>query len=226
MRGRVTDEGGAPVPYANVAVPALPDSGLVTGGITNEEGRFAPVHPGSYAVKVSFLGFTGERLAATVQQGFTDLGTVVLRPGGIAMDEGGGGRTPLMEPPAGQARVQRGQGYERAWGTAADVLDNVLSVSVDVEGEREPARQPERAHPGSTASPAAWSASAAPMRCACCRATSIDKVEAITNPSARYDAEGEVGIINIVLKKQQRTASTAASRSPRATRTTTASASA
>ena len=88
VRGRVTDEGARRSPHANVAVLALPDSRLVTGGITNEEGRFQRARgSGQLCREGQFPRLHRAAPGATVQQGFTDLGTVVLRPGGIAMDE-------------------------------------------------------------------------------------------------------------------------------------------
>ena len=205
VRGRVTDEGGAPVPYANVAVLALPDSGLVTGGITNEEGRFrVPVDPGSYAVKVSFLGFTEKRLAATVQQGFTDLGTVVLRPGGIAMDEVEVvGERRQMELQLDKRVFNVDKDMSVRGGTAADVLDNVPSVSVDVEGNVS-LRGSQNVRILIDGKPSGLVGISSTDALRMLQGDLIDKVEVITNPSARYDAEGEVGIINIVLKKQQR----------------------
>lgn len=87
-----------------------------------------------------------------------------------------------------------------ASGTAVDVLENVPSVSVDIEGNVS-LRGSENFRVLIDGRPSVLDASDALEQVP---ASTIENIEIITNPSAKYDPEGTSGIINIVMKKQQR----------------------
>ena len=195
-----------PLAYASVTLVSLPDSAAVTGAITDETGSFelkAP--PGNYFLKAQFLSYQTQYAGGIVLAnggGSTDLGSILLESDANMLDE--------VVIKAEKSQVQFdldkkvynvSKDLANKGGSAAEVLDNVPSVTVDVEGNvslrgSENVRILIDGKPSGMVSFGSNGLRNLP-------ANMIDRVEVVTNPSARYEAEGMAGIINIVLKKDQ-----------------------
>ncbi len=204
--GTVQDAGSlSPLGSAAVALWSTRDNALVTGTMTRADGRFvlAGVSPGSYTLRISLLGFERADVAdVRVTAGESlDVGTVRLTAAAIAV-EGitvtGERSEVLLAPDRNTYQVRDMPAV--AGGNATDVLENVPAVEVDVEG-RVSLR-------GSQNVAVQINGRPAPMRgdqlAAFLRqlpANMLDRVEVITNPSARHDPEGMAGIVNIVLRE-------------------------
>ena len=208
LKGTLADASAkTPLAFATVTLFALPDSTVVTGSITDELGGFTLLaKPGSYFLRGQFLSyqtiFQGNIQLA--ESGSTlDLGMILLQPNTKLLEE--------VVISAEKSQVQFGldkqvfnvgKDLANKGGSAADILDNVPSVTVDVEGNvslrgSENVRILIDGKPSGLVSFGSNGLSQLP-------ANMIDRVEVITNPSARYEAEGMAGVINIVLKKEQK----------------------
>lgn len=205
LKGVLADEESQlPLAFASVTLFSLPDSAAVTGAITDESGAFdLPAKPGKYFLRVQFLSYQTKFIDGIFLAGETDLGTILLTADATALDE--------VVVRAEKSQVQFdldktvfnvGKDLANRGGSAADVLDNVPSVQVDAEGNvslrgSENVRILVDGKPSGLVSFGSNGLQNLP-------ANMIDRVEVITNPSARYEAEGMAGIINIVLKKENR----------------------
>lgn len=90
IRGKVTDETGQTMGYANIAFRALPDSSLVGGTITDDEGGFVfrPSFPGTYLLTASFIGYQPENTIIDASAGEpVDAGIMVLHLERTNLDE-------------------------------------------------------------------------------------------------------------------------------------------
>jgi len=205
ISGQVYDADlGVPIEYANIVLRSLPDSAQVNGTVTDKSGRFilSGVRPGRYFVEVSFIGYRQKSLSdVTVGPGATrDLGRVTLRQTAVAMP----GVEATAERPTLEYRIDKkvvdvSKMSTTASGTAVDVLENVPSVKVDVEGNLT-LRGSSNYTVLVDGKPSPIEGSDALQQIP---AGTIDKIELITNPSAKYDPEGTSGIINVMLKKQR-----------------------
>ncbi len=192
-----------PVQFANVILFTKDDSTQVTGAVTDAAGKFTltGVRPGSYFLRVQILSYrvrvVGE-VVLTDKRPNLDLGRIYLHPSAISLPNvvTEGKRSPITYQ-MGKQVIDVNQIKTALAGTAADVLQNVPSVSVDINGTV--------SLRGSTnfqvlvdGRPSVMGAQDALQQIP---ATSIKNIEIMTNPSAKYDASGSAGIINIILKK-------------------------
>lgn len=207
LTGTVLDaDAETPIPSASVAVwrVTAEDTTLATGGITDPEGRFRVegIRPGRYRVDVSFVGYVRERREdVEVGRGVTDLGTIALAPD-VAQLEG-------VEVAAERQQVQvqidrtvysTADDPASAGGNAANVLEGIPSVDVDVDGNVS-LRGSGNVAILINGRPAPVGAEFIAAYLKSLPAGTIDRVEVIPNPSARYEPEGMGGILNIVLKE-------------------------
>ncbi len=197
LRGKiVTAETDQPLEYATVSAYTQ-DSTLVEGTITNAEGFFTlRLTSGAYRLHIEYIGFTTREIPVTVDQDI-DLGTLSLGSDAVALD--------AVEVTAQKSQLNLqldkkvfnvGQDLLSRSGSATDVLDNVPSVSVEPDGTislrgNSGVKILINGRPSSIADNNALSS---------LPAASIERIEVITNPSARYESAGNAGIINIVLK--------------------------
>jgi len=193
-----------PIEYANIVLRSLRDSSQVNGTITDQSGRFTlpGVRPGRYFVEVSFIGYRDKTVGdvAVGPGAVRDLGRVTLRQSAVAMP----GVEATAERPTLEYRIDKkvvdvSKMATAASGTAVDVLENVPSVKVDVEGNLT-LRGSGNYTVLVDGKPSPIEGSDALQQIP---AGTIDKIEIITNPSAKYDPEGISGIINVLLKKQR-----------------------
>lgn len=202
--GKVQDAATkAPLEYATVSIYNSKDSSLATGSITDEKGAFTLElkKPGKYYVIASFLGYLEQNLGnvtLTPDEPKANLGAILLKADAEALGE--------VEIVAERSQIQMqldkkvftvGKDLANAGGSAVDILDNIPSVQVDVDGNVS-LRGSGNVQIFIDGKPSGLSG---PDALKFLQADQIDRIEVITNPSARYSAEGEVGIINIVLKK-------------------------
>jgi len=201
IKGKVIDfDTKEALEYATVVLKPL-NGGTISGGITDNHGKFnVEVAQGTYDISIEFISFKTKKIKTQKINENLDLGTIELEVNAESLAE----IEIIAEKSTVEIRLDKkiynvGKDMTVAGGNASDVLDNVPSVSVDVEGNislrgNENVRVLINGKPSAMVGLSTDALRQLP-------ADAIEKVEVITSPSARYEAEGTAGIINIILRK-------------------------
>ncbi|RZK39052.1 MAG: TonB-dependent receptor, partial [Hymenobacter sp.] len=205
LTGTVTDAAtGKPISYATVAV--LDGAGkVVNGGVCGDDGKFVlpGIPSGTYTVQISFLGYKNEERPGVVvpaDGGAVSLGAIKLAASAQALKEVVvTGKKPLIEERVDRTIYNADVDKTTAGGDATDVLKRVPLLSVDLDGNVS-LRGSSNIRVLINNKPSTISASSVADALKQIPADQIQTVEVITSPSAKYDAEGSGGIINIVTK--------------------------
>jgi ferric enterobactin receptor len=209
VKGKVIDKSTKKnLEYATVMIFQASDSSFVTGGITSATGEFdIKLKPGRYDIAVQFLAYGTVRMSdVVIERGRNqlDLGELVISPDAALLEE--------FEIIAEKSQVEMsldkrvfnvGKDISSKASNAIEVLENIPSVTVDIDGNVS-LRGDEgvRILVDGKMSGLAGISNRNALRSL--QSDMIERIEIITNPSVRYDAEGSAGIINIVLKKDRR----------------------
>lgn len=203
--GRIVDGQQQPIPYATVALYRRADSSLVDGVTSNEKGFFRIVtQPGNYYITVSFLSYNSQTIDnITLGNQPFRVGDITLTANTQALDEVLiEGRRAEMELKLDKRVFNVGKDPNNLGLNASELLDNIPSVTVDVDGNVAlRGSQNVRILINGKPSGIVGTTTDALRQL---QGSMIESIEVITNPSARYEAEGDVGIINIVLKKEKK----------------------
>ena len=190
--------------YATISLINENAPGRIQGGITDDKGNFdLEVFPGKYNINIEYIGFTKVELTDKVLREDENLGVISLTISAESLDEVElvGERTEV-EIRLDKRIYNVGRDITVRGGSVADVLDNVPSVSVDVEGNIA-LRGNENVRILINGKPSGLVGLSGPQGLRSLPAESIEKVEVVTSPSARYEASGTAGILNIILKKEE-----------------------
>lgn len=202
--GKVTDPSGQSLPGAAVAIYEADQ--LISGTSTNVDGIFSLKPPaGTYRLEISFVSFNKKSLPLDYTSGGKlDLGQIKLSPARSELEEVTvEAEAKMMEFRQDKRVYNVGKDLTNIGSNASDILDNIPSVTVGVEGEVS-LRGSQNVRILVNGKPSGLIGSDPAQALRQLQGSLIERVEVITNPSARYDAEGEAGIINIVLKKQDK----------------------
>ncbi|MFT5102940.1 MAG: hypothetical protein ACI86C_000588 [Candidatus Latescibacterota bacterium] len=204
VKGQVLEqETNYALEYATVSF-TNPQGKIVTGGITDTKGNYSiRVPAGMYTVKFEFISYESKSL--TNQRLFknTTLPAVSLAIDSESLDE----VVVRSETTEVQIRLDKkiyniGKDLTTSGATVSDALNNVPSVTVDVDGAIA-LRGNENVRILINGKPSAIAGFGSTDALRQLPAEAIERVEVITSPSARYDAEGTAGILNIILRKEK-----------------------
>lgn len=208
INGKVADAGtGLPLEFATLTLLRPADSSLVTGTVTDMEGGFSlEAAPGTYLLKVEYISYQEVWLSdiRVNPRIITELGRIELSAAAEVLAE--------IEVRAEKSQMQMaldkkvfnvGKDLANSSGTASEILDNIPSVMVDVEGNVS-LRGSGNVRILVDGKPSGLVGVRGSGGLRSLPANLIEKIEVITNPSSKYEAEGMSGIINIVLKKDKK----------------------
>lgn len=206
LKGFVFDaNANQPLEYATISMTRKKDNQLVNGTITDDTGFFKikDVDFGKYKIEITFIGYKTKTLhdvAIRPDNKIVDLGQINLEPSieniaeAVVVSD-----RPTMTYKIDKKVINVSQQHTSASGSAVEILENIPSVTVDIDGTV--------SLRGSTSftvlidnKPTVLDASDALSQIP---ASAIENIEIITNPSAKYDPDGTSGIINIITKKNK-----------------------
>ncbi len=209
VKGKVMDSlSSAALGSASIRVFNSLDNKLVNGNLAAASGEFSIVLPfGAYYAEIEFMGYRPYKSSGFVLSKETpsrDLGLIKLALSSKALEE----VIVQAEKSSMQLALDKkifnvGKDLANAGGSASDILTNIPSVSVDPEGNVK-LRGSDNVRILIDGKPSGLVSIKGGSGLQQLQASMVDRVEIITNPSARYEAEGMAGIINIILKKDQK----------------------
>jgi len=197
------DTDKAPLEYANVVVYNSETDEMVTGTISNKEGVFSieKLKPGNYYVIVKFIGYEKSRIEDVIIRPngrHVSLESIYLKRAAYGIDQVEiVAEKSIVEYKIDKKVINVGQQATSLSGTAIDALEISPAVRVDIDGTVS-LRGSEDFTLLIDGKPSILDPSDALEQIP---ASSIDNIEIITNPSAKYDPDGTSGIINVILKK-------------------------
>jgi len=190
-----------PLEYATVVLNNI-ETKQLSGGITDEKGNFTiKIISGTYDISFEFISFKTIKIPKKIINSSVNFGTIKLSEDSDKLDE----IVIIAEKSTVEIRLDKriynvGKDMTVKGGSASDVLDNVPSVDVDVEGNVS-LRGNENVRILIDGKPSALVGLSGTEALRQLPADAIERVEVVTSPSARYDAEGTAGILNIILRK-------------------------
>ena len=197
---------GEPVGYATAALYRKGSDVSLAGAVADGEGKFfiTGFDPGEYSLQLTFIGFETlvvDNISVKSKTGDINLGNLSMSDEGLALEEVTvQGQRQLIEERVDRTIYKAENDRTTAGGDATDVLRRVPMLSVDLDGNVSM-----RGSSNITVlidnRPSAIAASSITDALKQIPADQIKEVEVITSPSARFDAEGTSGVINIVTKK-------------------------
>lgn len=205
IRGIVKDEKGKIVPYSSILLFKASDSAQISATASDDKGRFDfNVDSGSYFIKISFLSYE-EKLVneINVTNKDVELEPIILTASAKVLSEVVvTAEKKLMELKLDKKVYNVSQDVGNIGANASEILENIPSVTVDVEGNVS-LRGSQGVRILVDGKPSALTGIRSTDALRNLQGAMIERIEVITNPSSRYDAAGETGIINIVLKKNK-----------------------
>ncbi|MDH4092679.1 MAG: TonB-dependent receptor family protein [Cyclobacteriaceae bacterium] len=204
ISGKIIDEQRNAIPFGNAAVYNASDSSLVTGAFSDADGKFQiGIKAGTYYMKITFLSYEEKTIPdIRIIDKNISLGSIILKATSDVLEEIViTGKKEAMELQLDKRVFNVGKDLSNIGANASDILGNLPSVTVDVDGSVS-LRGSENVTIWINGRPSSLT-SRDPDALRKLQGNMIESIEVITNPSSRYDAAGEVGIINIILKKSQ-----------------------
>jgi outer membrane receptor protein involved in Fe transport len=203
----IVRESNNPIEFANVYLTLKRDtSGIVTGTITDSLGKFQleQLPNDDYILNIRMIGFNRKQIAVSVNEAnpSIDLQEITLEADATLLNaiEVTAARNIITKTEEGLV-LNAAQNITQIGGTATDLLKNTPGVLVGADGEITlRGKSPLTLINGRTSGVAGLDRAAQLDRIP---ASSIERIEIINNPSAKYDADAEGGVINIVLKKNE-----------------------
>ncbi|MCX6231517.1 MAG: TonB-dependent receptor [Bacteroidetes bacterium] len=195
------------VEYANIVIHRTSDSVMIGGTITNPKGSFVidKLPFGNYYLVISFIGYANLKLpniTLTPKDPQKKMGEIKFSPSSSSLE---GvvitGERQMMEYSLDKKVVNVDKNLVSAGGTAVDVMQNIPAVTVDIDGNVS-LRGSTNVNILIDGRPSSLTGMSRQAILEQIPASSIDVIEIITNPSAKYNPEGMSGIINIKLKKK------------------------
>ena len=196
----------APMPYVTVVLKTEKDSALVLGTITNEEGRFTinTIKKGNYYIETSFIGYkiVRQNLFVGDLSSFLDAGTILLPEDSKTLSE--------VEVSAKQDEINSkmdkktfnvSDNVSQTGGSVLQTMQNIPSITVQ-DGKVQ-LRGSDKVTVLIDGKQTALTGFGNQSGLDNIPASAIEKIEIINNPSAKYDANGNAGIINIIYKKNK-----------------------
>ncbi|MFA7325918.1 MAG: outer membrane beta-barrel family protein [Candidatus Kapaibacterium sp.] len=203
ISGTIIDNEGQPQIGASVALHNPKDSSIITGGVTKVGGNFNfNAKEGTYYIKITSVGMEPKVLDNINLSSDLKLGIIKIAQSSVLTDEVlVTAEKSIMELKLDKRIYNVNKDASNIGRNGSEILDNIPSVNVDPEGNvsLRGSGNVQILLNGKQSG----MVSNDPESLRQLMGDMIEKIEIITNPSARYDAQGEVGIINIVLKKKQ-----------------------
>jgi hypothetical protein len=208
LKGILLDEQKNPIPFATVILKNSSDSSLYKGEISNEKGEFnfLNIKNGGFFLQVQMSGFDKATRTISISDSVpdVDLGTMIIPPASkelqtvtVQADK------PFIERQVDKTVVNIENSIIQAGSSIMEVMEKLPGVIVDqndqisLRGKQGVIIMIDGRPTGMSGQDLANMLKATPS-------ANIQKIELITNPSAKYDAAGNAGIINIVMKKNKR----------------------
>lgn len=205
LTGTILDQDtGRPLEYATIVLQDAEDPSRITGGITDIDGKFSVETPaGRYNIRVEYISYKPYSLDNQRLTQSRDLGEIRMAISAQELEA----VEVVAERTTVEVRLDKkiyniGKDITTSGGTVTDALNNVPSVAVDVEGNIS-LRGNDNVRILINGRPSALAGFGSTDALQQLPADAIEKVEVITSPSARYDAEGTAGILNIILKREK-----------------------
>ncbi|MCB4799443.1 TonB-dependent receptor domain-containing protein [Neotamlana laminarinivorans] len=205
IKGKILDEtSNEPLAYATVLVADSETKQPISGTTTAEDGSFyLNTDAKSFYIEVSYIGFISKTFNQfNIKNNTIDLGTFTLAEDAAQLD------VVLVQAEVSRTQFKLdkrvfnvGKDIASTGASALDVLNNVPSVNVDIEGAIS-LRGNSGVQVLINGKPSILTDDGGAL--GSITADMIENIEVITNPSAKYDAEGTSGIINIIIKKEER----------------------
>lgn len=209
IEGTVIDStNNSPLAFASVSVINENDNKVATGANTDENGKFKieDIPFGSYKLEVTFIGYSTKIIPGiklTAQNNNVKLGNLKLKSGTATTEEiDVRGEKSMIEFHGDKRVLNVGENLVLKGATALDVLKEMPGVTVDMDGNVS-VRGSEGVKIMIDGKPFGLEGGNRTTTLEQLSAEQIDRVELVTNPSVKYDAEGSSGIINIILKKKR-----------------------
>ena len=196
-----------PLPFVNVALKTEKDAALITGTITNEEGRFslANIKSGNYILEFSFIGYKTKIQSIYVGSlsEFLDRGTIELEEDATTLQEVVVvSKTNTVSDKMDKKTFSMAENISQSGGSVLQSMQNLPGVTVQ-DGKVQ-IRGNDKVTVLIDGKQTALTGFGNQSGLDNIPASAIDKIEIINNPSAKYDANGNAGIINIIYKKNKK----------------------
>lgn len=203
IKGRVVNEQGIALSNTSIGLYRT-DSSLATAAASDEKGNFSlRASNGNYLLKLSFTSFRETTIQVSIAGDHVMLQDIILTSSPKLLSEVViSSEKKLLELQLDKKVYNVSQDVSNIGANASEILGNIPSVDVDMEGNVS-LRGSQGVRILIDGKPSALTGIRSTDVLRNLQGALIDRIEVITNPSSRYDAAGETGIINIILKKNK-----------------------
>ncbi|MDG1042846.1 MAG: outer membrane beta-barrel family protein [Flavobacteriaceae bacterium] len=201
----IENNSSQPIPYATVVVKDKITKQNITGIISDDNGKFMVLSPTpNFYLEISFMGFETKTITDfKIQGGKTNIGALKLIPDNQKLNEiVVTAQTSKTTFKLDKRVFNVGKDFSTSGASALEVLNNVPSVNVSIEGDVS-LRGSAGVQILINGKPSVL-ADQSSNALGTITADMIESIEVITNPSAKYEASGTAGILNIILKKEEK----------------------